>query len=91
MPEKVCLDILVSGTVQGVGFRAFVRAEARKHAVNGWARNLPDGRVAVRLCGDSKAVAEVESAVHTGPKWSSVNSVHRQRVNCEDVQHFTIG
>ncbi len=39
------VTVLYSGRVQGVGFRATVRHLARGYEVNGWVRNLPDGRV----------------------------------------------
>jgi acylphosphatase len=47
---------LVSGRVQGVGYRAFVRGLAEAAGVSGSARNLPDGRVAVVLEGADEAV-----------------------------------
>jgi acylphosphatase len=47
---------LVSGHVQGVGYRAFVRRLAEAAGVSGSARNLPDGRVEVDLEGPGQAV-----------------------------------
>ncbi|MDD9869087.1 MAG: acylphosphatase, partial [Gammaproteobacteria bacterium] len=60
------VKIRVSGRVQGVGFRAFVRAQAQRRGVTGYARNLPDGRVEVALYGDADAVAQVRQAVAEG-------------------------
>jgi acylphosphatase len=45
--SDVRLTAWVSGRVQGVGFRWWVRSHARAHGVEGWARNLEDGRVEV--------------------------------------------
>ena len=47
---------LVSGRVQGVGFRYFVEARARAEGVHGWVRNLPDGRVELQCSGDNEEV-----------------------------------
>ncbi len=54
---------LVSGRVQGVGYRWFVRGLAEAAGLSGRARNLPDGRVEVVLEGDDGAVAEVLAAL----------------------------
>src|SRR3712207_9434801 len=50
---------LVSGSVQGVGYRWFVRGRAAAAGLAGSATNLPDGRVEVVLEGDDAAVAAV--------------------------------
>jgi acylphosphatase len=54
---------VVSGHVQGVGYRYFVRGLAAEHGVSGSARNLPDGRVEVVLEGDDPAVRSVVAAL----------------------------
>lgn len=46
--------IFFSGTVQGVGFRYTARALASKYNVNGWVKNLDDGRVGLEVEGDEK-------------------------------------
>jgi len=39
------VHVFISGKVQGVWFRSYTEAEAKKLGVKGWVRNLPDGRV----------------------------------------------
>lgn len=58
---------LVSGHVQGVGYRWFVRGLAEAAGLAGRARNLPDGGVEVVLEGDDDAVADVLAALE-GPR-----------------------
>ncbi|MGY1803579.1 acylphosphatase [Blastococcus sp. SYSU D00922] len=58
---------LVSGHVQGVGYRWFVRGLAEAAGLAGRARNLADGRVEVVLEGDDDAVADVLAALD-GPR-----------------------
>ena len=63
---------LVSGRVQGVGFRNFVQREARKLGVRGYAKNLADGDVEVLAFGDEAAVEELLGFVARGPRWAEV-------------------
>ena len=58
---------VVSGHVQGVGYRYFVRTRARAAGLSGSARNLPDGRVEVVLEGPDDAVAAVVTELD-GPR-----------------------
>lgn len=58
---------LVSGHVQGVGYRWFVRGLAESAGLAGFARNLPDGRVEVAFEGDDDAVARALAALD-GPR-----------------------
>ena len=66
---------VVSGRVQGVGFRYFLEARASGEGVHGWVRNLPDGRVEVQIEGDRESVDRVEAAIHRGPTGADVEDV----------------
>jgi acylphosphatase len=68
---------LVSGVVQGVGFRWFVARHARTLGLGGYARNLPDGRVEVVVSGPEAALPELEELLRTGPAYAQVDSVER--------------
>ena len=68
----------VSGRVQGVGFRYFVRQNAEAAGVDGYAKNLSDGRVEVLLCGPQSRVSKVQQALQSGPSGSRVESVEWQ-------------
>ncbi|WP_114374375.1 acylphosphatase [Elioraea thermophila] len=67
--------ILVSGRVQGVGFRAFAVREATRLGLDGWVRNLPDGRVEAVAQGGEDAVAQFVCALRRGPVAARVNEV----------------
>ena len=71
----VARRFLVSGRVQGVGFRFFVEWAARHEGVSGWVRNLPDGRVEAFAEGDSEAVDRVEGKIRRGPSSARVAEV----------------
>jgi acylphosphatase len=68
---------LVSGRVQGVGFRWWVAREAIAVGVAGWARNLADGRVEVVARGDRTALATLEQLLGRGPRISRVDNVEK--------------
>lgn len=59
--------ILVSGRVQGVGFRAFAVREAERIGIHGWVRNLPDGRVEALARGEPASLEAFLSALRRGP------------------------
>jgi acylphosphatase len=66
---------VITGRVQGVGFRWFAHDAAAREGVDGWVRNLPDGSVEAELEGDVEAVGRVEAALRRGPSASRVDSV----------------
>jgi acylphosphatase len=72
---RIARRFLVSGRVQGVGFRYFVHDVARREGVSGYVRNLPDGRVEALVEGDFEAVTRVERAIRTGPGGARVEHV----------------
>lgn len=70
---------LVSGRVQGVGYRLFVRSSARTLGIAGWVRNLPDGRVELSAQGTEAALEDFEDALWAGPPLSKVQSLEIDR------------
>jgi acylphosphatase len=70
---------LVSGVVQGVGFRWYVARHARTLGLAGFARNLADGRVEVVASGgDAGSLDRLESLIRAGPAHASVERVVRE-------------
>ncbi len=74
---------IISGRVQGVGFRWFVLREAERLGVTGWARNLWDGRVEVMGQGTLSMLHEFQKGLHKGPLLSSVEKVEKSEVTSE--------
>jgi acylphosphatase len=66
---------LVSGRVQGVGFRYFTQAAAEKLRIGGFVRNLRDGRVEVFALGTPQQHQELRAMLERGPRFSSVSEV----------------
>ena len=67
--------LLISGRVQGVGFRYSMLAEARRLGVTGWVRNRRDGTVEAVVDGDPAAVAAMVKWANTGPPGARVAGV----------------
>ena len=65
----------VGGRVQNVGFRMFVLETARRLAVGGWVRNLPDGSVELEAEGEESAIQALLAAVRQGPPAARVREV----------------
>jgi acylphosphatase len=72
---RVARRLVISGRVQGVGFRYFTHDAAAREGVTGWVRNLADGRVEAYLEGESDSVARVERAIRQGPRGARVDHV----------------
>jgi acylphosphatase len=85
-----CERWIVSGRVQGVGFRWFVLRAARLHGVRGDVRNLPDGRVEVRACGEAPALEDLWRDVNAGPRGARVEGARREALAPLDVDGFEI-
>jgi acylphosphatase len=66
---------MISGRVQGVGFRYFTQAAAGRENIHGWVRNLPDGRVEASAEGEADAVQRFEQALRHGPRGARVEQL----------------
>lgn len=69
------LHVRVSGRVQGVGFRWFVREEARRLGLSGWVTNLADGGVEIAAGGAEGSLVRLRSALAVGPAGATVSVV----------------
>ena len=72
---KTRVHVWVSGIVQGVFFRANTKDLALRLGVNGWVRNLPDGRVEAVFEGEEEKVKEIIEFCKKGPPGSRVDEI----------------
>lgn len=75
---RVARRFVVSGRVQGVGFRYFIQEIASREGLAGRVRNLPDGRVEVVAEGDTESLQRLEAALWCGPSHARVEDVEME-------------
>jgi acylphosphatase len=76
---KARVRVVVSGRVQGVAYRQSAADEAHRRGVNGWVRNLPDGRVEVVAEGDEAAIDSLVAWCRRGPRLARVEDIRITR------------
>jgi len=81
---------VVTGAVQGVGFREATRRRARELGLLGWVRNDDDGSVAVHAEGAPAAVDVLIAFLHEGPRAAVVGHVAVESVKVEGHEQFAI-
>ncbi|MCX4190553.1 acylphosphatase [Methylophaga sp. OBS3] len=72
--------LLVYGEVQGVGYRAATEQQAKALQLQGWVRNLPDGRVEILAQGEDTALQNLQNWTEQGPEHAAVSKVIAQPV-----------
>ena len=75
MEQRAARRFVISGHVQGVGYRAFARQAARDIGATGWARNLASGDVEVHANAPPSQLDDLEARLRQGPRWADVRSV----------------
>lgn len=90
MTDLVRAHVFVLGTVQGVYYRATTRETAREVGVDGWVRNLDDGRVEAVFEGDRSSVEEMVDFCHEGSPAATVLDVEVDYEEPRDLDGFEI-
>ena len=86
--EKQCVQCIISGRVQGVGYRATAMLMANKFGVTGWVRNLPDGTVEALICGNNEQVKAMTEWLWQGPFAAKVTNVASKAVSWQEHGGF---
>ncbi len=90
MGRKEARRWFVSGRVQRVGFRYFVQRRAAELGLQGWTRNLADGRVEVYAVGAPKKLSDLAAALHAGPTFSDVRGVEEREEEVRQSSGFHV-
>lgn len=87
---KKSLRLYITGTVQGVFFRQFVKENAERHNVKGFVRNLEDGRIEVFLEGNADEVNKMIELCSKGPKHAQIRNVEMKKESFQDFKTFKL-
>lgn len=78
--------LVISGRVQGVGFREWMVEQAKELGVSGWVRNRLDGSVEALVAGDVAAVEELLRLCRRGPRMAEVVTIDEDMA--DPPEHF---
>ena len=90
MTDRVRAHVFVSGRVQGVYYRATTRDTAREKGVDGWVRNLDDGRVEAVFEGPEGDVRDMVAWCETGSRAADVDDVDAEYGEPEGAEGFEV-
>lgn len=81
METNHCVHLVISGRVQGVGYRAFVKSGATKLNLNGWVRNLTNGNVEAVISGPEEILDKWIAHLWRGPLAAKVTDIQISECN----------
>ncbi len=86
------IHIIVTGRVQGVGFRYFTVRCANDLGISGWVRNLPDGSVETAIQGRGENIEEMIERLRQGPGAANVSSLEIEEIESgsEELSGFAM-
>ena len=87
---KKAIRLFLTGTVQGIFFKQFIKEHAEKNKVSGFLRNLEDGRVEIFLEGNTENVDAMASLCRRGPLHSNIRNVEEKPERLQDFKEFKI-
>jgi acylphosphatase len=86
----MCRRFVVSGRVQGVGFRYAACAEAERLGLTGWVRNLSNGDVEALACGEADTLHAFEQWLWQGPRAARVAAVTASDAPVQQLRNFDV-
>jgi acylphosphatase len=88
--SRLCMHGYVRGRVQGVSFRQSTSEQAERLDLDGWVRNLADGRVEVLFEGDAAAVSELSDWLEHGPEYAEVSQLELHEQSLQGIAGFVV-
>jgi acylphosphatase len=90
MTDRMRAHVFVTGKVQGVYFRATTRDESTDRTIDGWVRDLDDGRVEAVFEGPESHVEEMVEFCHEGSDTARVDDVEVSYEEPRDENDFEV-
>ncbi|MDD3520774.1 MAG: acylphosphatase [Actinomycetota bacterium] len=87
---KKCIEILLEGRVQGVGFRNFTLNIALRHDIKGYVKNTHEGNLEIVCCGSREDVDKFVNEIKRGPSFAFISKIrindYADNVNFKDFK-----
>ena len=83
--------VVIRGRVQGVGYRAWVEHQAKRHGLQGWVRNRRDGCVEAVFEGDEDVVTDMVASCRRGPSSARVDDVAEEAASVDTLGLRRVG
>ena len=81
----VAVHVVISGRVQGVGYRAWTEDEARERGIKGWVRNRRDGSVEALFAGAESDVRAMIDTCRRGPPGARIDAIDQRAGTAGDL------
>lgn len=87
---KKSVRLYITGVVQGIFFRIFIKENAERNNVKGFVRNLEDGRVEIFLEGETDNVNKMIELCEKGPKHAQIKNVEMKPERFQGFRNFKV-
>lgn len=89
--DQLTEHLIISGIVQGVGYRQWFRREADRRGLSGWVRNRADETVEAVVSGSRAAVDDLVREAMNGPMGAKVDRIDRREANEDETRVVRAG
>jgi len=87
---KKSIRLTITGSVQGIFFRQYIKEQADKNKIRGFVRNLENGKVEVFIEGDPENVDKMVALTKRGPEHAQIRYVEEKPESFQDFKEFKI-
>ncbi|MEK6855897.1 MAG: acylphosphatase [Nanoarchaeota archaeon] len=87
---KKAMRLYITGNLQSLFFRQFIKENAEKNKIGGFLRHREDGRIEIFLEGESSNVDAMASICKRGPKYANIRNVEEKEEKLQDFKEFKV-
>lgn len=87
---KKSIRLVLTGNLQSMFFKQFIKENAEINNIRGFMRNLPEGKVEIFIEGNKEDVDEMKSICTTSPKYSTIRNVEEKEERFQDFKDFKV-
>ena len=87
---KKSIRLTITGNLQSLFFKQFIKEHAEKNNIKGFLRNLEGGKVEIFIEGDANNVDSMINICSTGPKFATIRKIEKKEERLQDFKDFKI-